>query len=156
VRRKLPGISLLSTNRTNELPSKPPVLFLFIRLASRNDSGTVSPGRDNAIVESLLRIPDAKMEAYPQHTDAIKRYLKKTAGTAQYLRVVGQLGVTGEDSNLSAMLNAVPVSTESTQAAKWLLENGRKSLVQAAIAHKDDEKASAALSATRCGWPVEV
>jgi putative membrane-bound dehydrogenase-like protein len=106
-----------------------------------------SPGRDNAIVESLLRIPDAKMEAYPQHTDAIKRYLKKTAGTAQYLRVVGQLGVTGEDSNLSAMLNAVPVSTESTQAAKWLLENGRKSLVQAAIAHTDDEKASAALSA---------
>jgi len=105
------------------------------------------PGRDNAIVESLLRIPDAKMEAYPQHTDAIKRYLKKVAGTTQYLRVVGQLGITDEASNVSAMLNAIPVSTTSTQAAKWLFENGCASLVETAIAHPDDEKASAAISA---------
>ncbi len=49
-----------------------------------------SPDRDNAIVQALLRIPDAKIEAYPQHADAIKRYLKSVSGTTQYLLVVGQ------------------------------------------------------------------
>jgi putative membrane-bound dehydrogenase-like protein len=110
-------------------------------------SSEPTAGRDNAIVESLMRLPDAKIEDFPQHAEAVRRYLKTVAGTTQFVRVVGHLGIKDEASNVASMLHVSPVTTESTQAAKWLFENGQQKLLETAINHNEDEKSSAAISA---------
>ncbi len=104
-------------------------------------------GRDHAIVESLMRIPGAKIDQYPQHVDSVKRYLANVAGTSQYISVIEQLDVKDELPKVASMLNVVPFNTESTRAAKLLLDSKRRADVEAALREKADDKAAAAVLA---------
>jgi putative membrane-bound dehydrogenase-like protein len=104
-------------------------------------------GHDNAIVESLLRIPDAKLEKFPQHQESVKRYLARVAGTPQYLNVIDKLSIVSELPAVAAMINTVPFSSETARAAKLLFDNDRNDLVATAVNNPNDEKAAAAIAA---------
>ncbi len=108
---------------------------------------TATSGRDNAIVESLLRISDAKLENFPQHSEAVKRYLAKAAGTPTYLSVIEKLSIRDELPTVAAILTRVPFAPDSARAAKLLFEANAKELVEAATKDTNDEKASAAIAA---------
>jgi hypothetical protein len=90
-------------------------------------------GRDNAVVESLLRIPAANLKVFPQHRDAVARYLNSAVGTPEYLNVVTHLHLRDEAPRVAELLSIAPATTETTKAALWLLTNGGKSYVDSAI-----------------------
>jgi putative membrane-bound dehydrogenase-like protein len=104
-------------------------------------------GRDHAVLEALVRLPAADLEAYPQHREAVSRYLQRVEGTPEYLRLVSRLKLRAELPKVAKLLHVIPFNTESTQAALMLLEMEAFDLVRAAVDDPEDAKAAAAIAA---------
>ncbi|MEM6688654.1 MAG: PVC-type heme-binding CxxCH protein [Planctomycetota bacterium] len=119
---------------------------------------------DHAVVQAMLRIDGAKAADYPQHVEAIGRYLDDLAERQpkRYLETMQSLKATPKQVTLQRLALSKESGQHTVEAGKWLVEQGLQQVIidglQMAIDGKDFEHASSL--AARIGsiggdWVVE-
>ncbi len=110
------------------------------------DDGTAA--HDHAVVQSLLRIPGAKIEAFPSQKGAVLRHLERLQADSpdQYVTIARQLGVREKPGVLLEIVHREGSGQAAIDAAGLLLNNGEKELLQSAL-HLEDDRASAGAAA---------
>ena len=121
-------------------------------LAERPDGDSAS---DHAIVQALLRINDGAVANYPQHRDAVTRYLDGLAekDPAAYIAMLGQLKAEPSPATLRRIATGDFPESAAVGAGKWLRGLGRMSDLTDALnrAFDSDDEAAATRMLSRLG-----
>ena len=107
---------------------------------------------DHAIVESLMRLPVAQMEDYPELRPAVLSHLAQIRDESprKYLQIVSQLKVRAVADQLAQFVTRMPSDQVAIDAASLLFQFKLDETLRSALNHPQDEKAAAA--AIAIGW----
>jgi len=84
-------------------------------------------------VEALGRLQGVDINANPKLKDAVMRVLEKTRGTANFVKLVQQFKLTGQNAGLLEVAIAQPSGESGVEAMRLLLASGDMAVVQAAL-----------------------
>jgi len=84
-------------------------------------------------VEALGRLQGVDINANPKLKDAVMRVLEKTRGTANFVKLVQQFKLTGQNAGLLQVAIAQPSGESGVEAMRLLLASGDMAVVQAAL-----------------------
>lgn len=110
------------------------------------------PAADHAVVEALLRLPPTDLSKRPTQLAAVRRHLKLNVGTSRYIRVARDLGVLDGTAELRAMVEAVPFSNLSIEAAKILVKAGSFDAIERSLGSEDPVAAAATAKTLGYVW----
>ena len=91
--------------------------------------------QDHAVVQALLRIPGAKIDAYPSQKNAVLRHLARLQADSpnDYVKIAAQLGVQDRPEVLYEIVAREEGGQAAIDAASLLLNNGKTELLQSAL-----------------------
>lgn len=84
-------------------------------------------------VEALGRLQGVDINTNPKLKDAVMRVLEKTRGTANFVKLVQQFKLTGQNAGLLEVAIAQPAGESGVEAMRLLLASGDMAVVQAAL-----------------------
>jgi putative heme-binding domain-containing protein len=84
-------------------------------------------------VEALGRLQGVDIHANLKLKDAVMRVLEKTRGTANFVKLVQQFKLTGQNAGLLEVAIAQPAGESGVEAMRLLLASGDPAVVQAAL-----------------------
>jgi len=84
-------------------------------------------------VEALGRLQGVDINTNPKLKDAVMRVLEKTRGTANFVKLVQQFKLTGQNVGLLDVAIAQPAGESGVEAMRLLLASGDMAVVQAAL-----------------------
>ncbi len=121
-------------------------LFWLAAVGLQAESAGETAAHDHAVVQSLLRIPDAKLAAYPWQKDAVLRHLDRIheQSPADYVKITRQLDVRDQPQRLIQIMELPDARQAGIDAAGLLLRFGKQEMLQAAVDDADDRRAAAA------------
>ncbi len=121
-------------------------LFSLVVVGLQADAVGETAAQDHAVVQSLLRIPDAKLAAYPWQKDAVLRHLGRIhePSPADYVKITRQLDVRDQPQRLIQILALPEARQAGIDAAGLLMQFGKQQMLQAAVDDADDRRAAAA------------
>jgi putative heme-binding domain-containing protein len=122
---------------------------VFVAPSPSRADDKIQAARDNALVQTLLRLPNVDVNAKPKLRDAVLRHLATKKGTAEYVDLVGRLKLKGVEPALLEMAINDPDGNAGVQAAALLIKRGDAERF-AAILEAQDE-ATAVKAATVLG-----
>ena len=84
-------------------------------------------------VEALGRLQGVDINANPKLKEAVLRVLVKVKGTANFVKLVQQFKLTGQNAGLLEVAIAQPADEGGVEAMRLLLASGDRAVVQAAL-----------------------
>ena len=134
----------------------PALLSLAIALTNTSwnlaCASELNPAADHAVVEALLRLPPSDLKSQPKQLEAVKRYLKRNVGTPRYVRVAKDLKVLDGTAELQSMLQAIPFSNLSIDAAKLLIQSEQFDAIEQSLTSDNSEAAANTARALGYAW----
>jgi|ERR1051326_1857800 putative heme-binding domain-containing protein len=120
--------------------------FSFLAVAPAAEP--LDPDRVSTVIEALTRLGPEKIKANPKLKEALGKVLEATRGTPQFVEVVRDLKVQGQEPALLDL--AVKHSSNSTgaEAARLILAGQDSALLTAALAGTNAAKVAEALGNT--------
>ncbi len=108
-------------------------------VASSGDS-SISAAADHAVVQALLRLPDAKASDFPGQEAAIARHLKRLSASApgDFVRIAKQLGQVDDPAALLAVIQSPGGGQAAIDAVPMLIESGHADMLAEALENEDD------------------
>ncbi len=84
-------------------------------------------------VEALSRLQGVDINANPKLKDAVMRVLEKTRGTANFVKLVQQFKLPGQDAGLLEVAAAQPSGESGVEAMRLVLAGGNAKAIEAAL-----------------------
>jgi putative heme-binding domain-containing protein len=84
-------------------------------------------------VEALLKLDATSVEQNPKLKEAVSKLLVKTAGTAEFVRLVQHFKVPGQEEGLLLVAVRNPKSDFGVEAMRMVIARGRQPLIQGVI-----------------------
>ena len=113
------------------------LLFSLVVLGVQTESTGETAAHDHAVVQSLLRIPGAKLAAYPWQKDAVNRHLGRIHEQSpdDYVKIVQQLDVRDQPQRLIQIMTLPDGDARQAgiDAAGLLLQFGKQEMLQSAL-----------------------
>lgn len=119
-------------------------LFLLAVVGVPTETPGQTAAHDHAVAQSLLRIPGAKVAAYPWQKEAVLRHLNRIheQSPADYVKIARQLDVRDQPQRLIQILMLPNARQASIDAAGLLTRFGNLEMLQAALDDADDRRAA--------------
>ncbi|MFN3190382.1 MAG: PVC-type heme-binding CxxCH protein [Aureliella sp.] len=99
---------------------------------------------DHSVVEALMRLPSVDLSELPEQKKAVLRFLTRSVGTGDYIRVAKQFGVTEQTEELTGMLCDPEAGTLAVEAARLLVRGKQFDALKTVLAGDSVPAASAA------------
>ncbi len=114
------------------------VVFLIFGRTSAQDTpaaSSVDTNRVNLAVQALTRLPEGyDLSGNPALQAAVTKLLQQTRGTANFVKIVRQFHLTGEDSGLLEVAAAEPNSEVGVEAMRMVIEQKNQDLIAKELA----------------------
>ena len=102
------------------------------RVADKQDKHTGTEASDHAIVQALLRIPNATLDAYPHRAEAVQRHVARLLDVSpdEFVDVVEQLEVPSQSEALQTIMLDPQSGQAGIDATGLLVRSGRIDIVK--------------------------
>ena len=119
------------------------------RVADKQDKHTGTEASDHAIVQALLRIPNATLDAYPHRAEAVQRHVARLLDVSpdEFVDVVEQLEVPSQSEALQTIMLDPESGQAGIDATGLLVRTGQLGVLTSALENKDDRVSAAAATA---------
>ncbi|TWU60762.1 hypothetical protein Poly51_10430 [Rubripirellula tenax] len=120
-----------------------------VPVASTSGEDNRQAAADHAVVQALLRIPDAKMSDYPASEATVSRHLRRLADAnpSEYVSIAGRLGVTDDARSLLAIATGIDSGQAAIDSVRLLEKSGQLALMNEILAGDDEARMIRALTA---------
>ena len=109
------------------------VVVLVSGACVRAPAADADAEKTSLAVEALGRLQGVDINTNPKLKDAVMRVLEKTRGTANFVKLVQQFKLTGQNAGLLEVAIAQPSGEGGVEAMRLLLASGDMSVVLAAL-----------------------
>lgn len=106
------------------------------------EANSQQAAKDRSVVETLLRLKEAKIEGNGKLEAAVNRHLATIKGTPRYFELIERWNLQAQSGELLALAQADPSSTAGVQAARLLLRFDDRSVLEKALTDPDDTVAA--------------
>ena len=105
----------------------------------------VLAAENSVAVEALSRLQDIDLESNPKVKAAVLRVLETTRGTSQFVQIVRQFKLAGQEDGLLRVAIAEPSGDAGAEAMRLILAGGKHDALAKALAGPDAAKVVEAL-----------
>ncbi len=115
--------------------------ILFAALSLAIPGGSLAADNNNAVaIEALSRLKDVDLDANPPVKNAVLRIVESTKGTAQFVELVRDFKLKGQDAALLEYAMAHPSESAAADAVRLLMENKSDALIEKTLKGSDANK----------------
>ncbi len=112
----------------------------LLALAATAVAQPIEPAKLNTMIEALTRLGPEAVNANPKLAEALGKVLAATRGTPQFVQLVEQFKVAGQNSGLIEVAIKHPADEAGVAALRLVLASGDTAALAAAFADKDTAK----------------
>lgn len=109
------------------------VAVLIPAVAGRVRSADADAEKTALAVEALSRLQGVDIHANPKLKDAVMRVLEKTRGTANFVKLVQQFKLPGQETGLLEVAAAQPAGESGVEALRLVLAGGHAKAIEDAL-----------------------
>lgn len=109
------------------------VAVLIPAVAGRVQSADADAEKTALAVEALSRLQGVDIHANPKLKDAVMRVLEKTRGTANFVKLVQQFKLPGQETGLLEVAAAQPAGESGVEALRLVLAGGHAKAIEDAL-----------------------
>lgn len=106
---------------------------VWIGFVSRAGSTDADADKTALAVEALSRLQGVDINANPKLKDAVMRVLEKTRGTANFVKLVRQFKLAGQEGGLLEVAAARPSGESGVEAMRLVLAGGNAKIIEEAL-----------------------
>ncbi len=108
-------------------------VLLMAGLAGRGLAADAGADKTALAVEALSRLQGVDINANPKLKEAVMRVLEKTRGTANFVKLVQQFKLPGQDAGLLEVAAAQPSGESGVEAMRLVLAGGNAKIIEEAL-----------------------
>ena len=111
------------------------LFFLLTVVAAVTVSGAepIDPARLTTMIEALTRLGPEQVKANPRLTEALGKVIEATRGTPQFVQLVSQFQIQGQNAGLLEVAAKNPTDDAGVTAARLVLDAGDLASVRAML-----------------------
>lgn len=109
------------------------VAVLIPAVAGRVQSADADAEKTALAVEALSRLQGVDIHANPKLKDAVMRVLEKTRGTANFVKLIQQFKLPGQETGLLEVAAAQPSGESGVEALRLVLAGGHAKAIEDAL-----------------------
>ncbi len=128
-----------SSSRTARMRLMTLLFAAFVSVAGAQTPPAARSGGNTTALEVLQRLKGMDIEASPALKGAVLRVLESTRGTAQFVEIVRDFSLTGQEAGLLEVAVNLPGESAGADAVRVLLKAGGASALEAALADTGGE-----------------
>jgi putative heme-binding domain-containing protein len=113
------------------------ITFCLLALAAAVLAQPIEPAKLNTMIEALTRLGPEAVNANPKLAEALGKVLAATRGTPQFVQLVEQFKVAGQNTGLLEVAAKNPADEAGVTALRLVLASGDTAALAAAITGKD-------------------
>ncbi len=125
------GSLIESANRKPFMKLRFVTLLLAVSVALAAEP--IDPARLTTMIEALTRLGPEQVKANPRLSEALGRVLEATRGTAQFVQLVTQFQIKGQEAGLLEIAAKQPTEEAGVTAARLVLDSGELAGVRAVL-----------------------
>ena len=108
-------------------------VLLMAGLAGRGLAADAGADKTALAVEALSRLQGVDINTNPKLKEAVMRVLEKTRGTANFVKLVQQFKLPGQDAGLLEVAAAQPSGESGVEAMRLVLAGGNAKIIEEAL-----------------------
>ncbi len=108
-------------------------VLLMAGLAGRGLAADAGADKTALAVEALSRLQRVDINTNPKLKEAVMRVLEKTRGTANFVKLVQQFKLPGQDAGLLEVAAAQPSGESGVEAMRLVLAGGNAKIIEEAL-----------------------
>lgn len=116
--------------------------FCLLALAAAAVAQPIEPAKLNTMIEALTRLGPEAVNANPKLKEALGKVLAATRGTPQFVQLVEQFKVAGQNAGLLEVAAKHPADESGVTALRLVLTSGDTAALSAALTGKDTAAAT--------------
>lgn len=114
----------------------------LLALAATAIAQPIEPAKLNTMIEALTRLGPEAVNANPKLKEALSKVLAATRGTPQFVQLVEQFKVAGQNAGLLEVAAKHPADESGVTALRLVLTSGDTAALSAALTGKDTAAAT--------------